>query len=120
MNAPIVRNRFSIHAEHPAYAGQIMRSTLRGANSGIIEHAALLTSELVAEAMLQRGANPELFIDTVHDRVHVEIRDFDIVSEDVDPTTLRESLLLMMNSLAASWGMEPRDGCRVVWFNVSF
>jgi hypothetical protein len=120
VDMPIVRNRFSIHAEHPEYASKIMRSTLSGANGNVVEDAAHLTSELVAEAMLHRCANPELYVDTMEDHIHVEVRDFDMISEDVDRVKLRASLLLMMNALTASWGVKPRDNCGVVWFDLSF
>jgi hypothetical protein len=120
VDLPSVRNRFTIHAEHPAYAGQILRSTLSGAKGEVVEDAALLASELVADAMLYRDANPELLIDTTKDRVHVEVRDFDEPLPDVDWVKLRPPVLLMMNSLAASWGMEPRGDYRVVWFDLSF
>jgi hypothetical protein len=119
-DVPIVRNRFTIHAEHPDYARKIMRSTLSGAKSEVVEDAALLTSEVVADAMLHREVNPELLIDTTKDRIHVEVRDFDKPREDVDRMELRAPVLLMMNSLAASWGVEPRGDYGVVWFDVPF
>ena len=119
LDAPIVRNRFSIHAEHPAYAGTIMRSTLRGANSNVVENGALLTSELVAEAMLHLAADPELFIDTMEGHIRVEVRGFDRPCEDVDRVRLRECVLLMMNALASSWGIESRGDSQIVWFELS-
>ncbi len=119
VDVPIVRNRFTIHAEHPAYAGKIMRSTLRGANSHVVETGALLTSELVGEAMLHSAADPELFIDTMEDHIRVEVRGFDKPCGDVDRVGMRECVLLMMNALASSWGIESRGDFRIVWFDLS-
>jgi hypothetical protein len=120
VGVPNVRNRFTIHAEDPTYARKIMRSTLSGAKSGVVEDAALLTSELVAHAMMDPGANPQLFIDTMQEHMHVEVRGFDITSRNVDQVRLRGWLLVMMNALAYSWGIESRSDCQVVWFDLSF
>jgi hypothetical protein len=116
---PSIRNCFTIHAEHPDYAGKIMRSTLSGAKSELVEDAALLTSELVADVMLHPEANPELLIDTTRDPVHVEVRDFDVTPPDVDQVKLQAPVLRMMNSLTVSWGTEPRGDYRVVWFDLA-
>jgi hypothetical protein len=97
-----------------------MRSTLSGAKSGVVEDAALLTSELVADAMLHPGSDPQLSIDTMENRIRVEVLDFDLTSRDIDRVRLRGWVLLMMNALATSWGIESRSDCRVVWFDLSF
>jgi len=112
--------RFTIHAGHPAYARKIMRSTLSGTDSDVVEDAALLTSELVAGAMMRPGADPQLFIDARDGHIYVEVRDSDITSRDVDRVRLSEWVLLIMNALASSWGIESRGDDRVVWFDLSF
>ena len=112
--------RFTIHAEHPAYARKIMRSTLSGTDDDVVEDAALLTSELVADAMIRPDADPQLFIDARNGHIYVEVRDSGFASRHVDRVRLREWVLLMMNALASSWGIESRSDGRVVWFDLSF
>ena len=118
VDVPIARNRFTIHAEHPAYARKIIRSTLSGANGDAVEVAVLLTSELVAEVMTHPGANPQLLIDTMEEHLHVEVRDFDKHSQNVDRLALRGWMLFIMKALASSWGIESRGEYQVVWFEL--
>jgi hypothetical protein len=101
----VLGNRFTIHAEHPAYARKIMRSTLSGADSDVVEDAALLTSELVADAMMRPDADPQLFIDTRDGHICVEVRDSGFKSQCVDRVRLREWVLLLMN--APGWPRSP-------------
>lgn len=116
-------NRFTIRVEDAAYARRIVRSTLRGAPSDAVETAALLTSELVANAMLFAHADPELFLDTREGHIYVEVRD-----ADADPalTQCHEEWmprgwgLDMINSLATSWGNESRADGDTVWFDLTF
>jgi hypothetical protein len=112
--------RFTIHAEHPAYARKIMRSTLSGSDDDVVEDAALLTSELVADAMMRPDTDPQLLIDTRDGHIYVEVCDSGFTSQHVERVRLSEWVLLMMNALASSWGIESRSDGRVVWFDLSF
>jgi len=111
-------SRFTIHAEHPAYAGKIIRSALRGAESDVVEDAVLLTSELVAHAMLHSGADPQLFVDTRQGHIYVEVRDAEVTPPQVDRVGLQGWVLLIVNALACSWGTESRRDGRVIWFDL--
>jgi anti-sigma regulatory factor (Ser/Thr protein kinase) len=117
-------SRFTIRAEHPAYAGQIVRSTLIGVHDEAAEVAALLTSELVTKAMVHAQAEPQLFVDTRQGYIYVEVRD-----PHADPTSPRRAVepwvphgrgMTMMNALATSWGVESRDDCDAIWFDLEF
>jgi hypothetical protein len=119
VEAPIFDSQFTIHAEHPAYARKIIRATLSGAHSDVVEDAALLTSELVADAMMRPDADPELFINAGDGHIYVEVRASDFTSQHRDRVRLSEWVLLIMNALASSWGIESRGGGRVVWFDLS-
>ncbi len=110
--------RFTIHAEHPAYAGQIIRSTLNGAHGDVVDDAALLTSELVAHAMMHSGAEPQLFIDTREGHIYVEVRDAEVKPRQLDRVRLHGWVLLILNALACSWGAESRSDGRVIWFDL--
>lgn len=116
-------SRFTIRAEHPAYARRIVRAALADADSDAMETAALLTSELVTNAMVLAHADPELFLDTRHGHIHVEVRD-----TDTDPIRYpscakwapRGWMLDLINALATSWGSESRGDYRAIWFDLNF
>jgi hypothetical protein len=117
--APVLDSRFTIHAEHPAYAAKIIRSILTGADRDVVEDAALLTSELVAQAMLHAGTDPQLFVDTREGHLYVEVRDADAGTRPLDRVRLHGWALLLLHALARSWGAESRSDGRVVWFDLS-
>ncbi len=116
-------SRFTIRAEGAAYARRIVRSTLSGAPSDTVETAALLTSELVTNAMVFANADPQLFLDTREGHIYVEVRDahttpaFEPSCEEWTP---RGWGLDMINALATSWGNESRGDCEAVWFDLTF
>lgn len=116
-------SRFTIRAEDAAYARKIVRSALNGAPPDAVETAALLTSELVTNAMVFANANPELFLDTREGHVYVEVRDADgdpALHQCVEEWTPRGWGLDMINALATSWGNESRAECDAVWFDLRF
>jgi hypothetical protein len=118
-----VGSRFTIRAEGAAYARRIVRSALSGAPSDAVETAALLTSELVTNAMVFAHADPELFLDTREGHIYVEVRhaDGDLThgrcGEEWAP---RGWGLDILNGLATSWGNEWRADCDAVWFDLTF
>jgi hypothetical protein len=119
-----VGSRFTIHAEDPAYARQIVRSTLRGANSDAVETAALLTSELVTDAMVHSITDPQLFLDAREGHVYVEVRDSDarvaLTPLHIEPWGPHGWALDMMNALASSWGIECLGEGKAIWFDLAF
>ena len=117
----LMGSRFTIRAEGAAYARQIVRSTLSGAPSDAVETAALLTSELVANAMVFADADPELFLDTREGHVYVEVRNADpALNRCCEEWTPRGWGLDMINALATSWGNEWRPDCDAVWFDLAW
>jgi hypothetical protein len=116
-------SRFTIRAEHPAYARRIVRSTLSGAHGDAVETAALLTSELVTNAMVLAKADPELFLDTREGHIYVEVRE-SVGHSELDPTHTEWTPtgwgLDMINALASSWGVESHDHGEMVWFDLTF
>jgi hypothetical protein len=119
-DVPIVGSRFTIRAEHPAYAGKIVRTTLRGANNEAVDRAALLTSELVADAMIDADADPQLFIDTREGHIYVEVRATDSLRRRVEPLRTRGWTLTLLDTAVSSWGIESRRDRRAVWFALNF
>jgi hypothetical protein len=118
-----VGSRFTIHAEDPAYARQIVRSALSGAPRDAVETAALLTSELVANAMVFAHVDPELFLDTREGHIYVEVRDAEAdpaLDQCCQEWAPRGWGLDMINALATSWGNEWRADCGAIWFDLTF
>jgi hypothetical protein len=116
-------SRFTIRAEDAAYARQIVRSALSGAPSDAVETAALLTSELVTNAMVFANADPELFLDTREGHIYVEVRDAaadPALNQCGEEWTPRGWGLDVINALATSWGNESRRDCDAVWFDLTF
>jgi hypothetical protein len=117
-------SRFTIRAEHPAYARQIVRSTLTGVEDDAVEAAALLTSELVTNAMVLAKADPQLFVDTRDGYIYVEVRDEHARATsaqlDCEPWQPQGWGMAMMDALATSWGIESGVGCDAIWFDLRF
>jgi len=114
--------RFTIRAENPAYARQIVRSTLRGVSSDAVETAALLTSELVTNSMVHAKTDPQLFLDAREGHVYVEVRAADgkPAPPDIEPWEPRGWGLDMINALASSWGIEALGNGKAIWFDLAF
>lgn len=86
------------------------------------EVAALLTNELVTNAVLHAGGDIELRIDRGQRRIRVEVRDGSSQpllqrSYGVDAQTGRG--LALVEALAAAWGVDMVTGDgKVVWFEI--
>jgi hypothetical protein len=109
-------NRFTIHAEHPAYAAKIVRSTLNGAKSEAVECVALLTLELVTDAMTDVESNPQLFVDVRAGCVYVEVRSTPSVDQDFKPLRLRQWTLAQLGAVTSCWGNDSQ----AVWFSLAW
>jgi GAF domain-containing protein/anti-sigma regulatory factor (Ser/Thr protein kinase) len=94
---------------------------LRDVPVEVSECAALLTSELVTNAVLH-AATP--FTVTVHlmaDRIRVDVADGSTVAPSLkdyatDAATGRG--LTLFNTLASDWGVQPVMGGKIVWFEI--
>ena len=117
-------SRFTIRAEHPAYARKIVRSTLTGASSQAVDTAALLTSVLVTNAMTRTEADPQLFLDAREGHIYVEVRDSVATPNGpplpVEPARPQGMGLAIVDALATSWGTESRGEGEAVWFDLKF
>ena len=111
---------FTIRAEGPSYAGKIVRSTLGDVNSEAADSAALLTSELVADVMIDVGADPQLFIDSREGYIYVEVRATDSMHRHVEQLRTRQRTSALLNAVASSWGVDSCDDGSAVWFALSF
>lgn len=79
--------------------------------------AALLTSELVANAVTHAGGACSLDATWVGSALRVEVQD---TSPELPVLGTREILsgLQLVDALARRWGMEPAPGGKVIWFEL--
>ena len=87
----------------------------------LLEDAVLLTSELVANAVLHARTDIEIRLDSTARRVRVQVHDGNsrlpvIATVPADATSGRG--LLLVRELASDWGIEPSPSGKAVWFEL--
>ncbi|HEY1828164.1 MAG TPA: SpoIIE family protein phosphatase, partial [Acidimicrobiales bacterium] len=83
--------------------------------------AALLTSELVTNAVLHAATPLCVTLHLMTDRIRVDVADGSAVIPSVkdygaDAATGRG--LTLFNTLSSNWGVQPADGGKIVWFEL--
>jgi len=94
---------------------------LRDLPSEVTGYAALLTSELVTNAVLHAATPMCVTLHILPDRIRVDVADgnpsFPALKEyGRDAATGRG--LTLFNSLASNWGVQAVDGGKIVWFEL--
>lgn len=84
--------------------------------------AALLTSELVTNAVLHAATPMSITLHTLSDRIRIDVADgnpaFPSIKEyGADAATGRG--LTLFNTLASNWGVQAVDGGKIVWFELA-
>jgi anti-sigma regulatory factor (Ser/Thr protein kinase) len=90
---------------------------------GVADEVALLTSELVTNAVLHAGTPIELVVEERPDAVRVEVRDTSDevpVRRQVSPDATYGRGLALVEAVARDWGVRqiPDDG-KAVWFELA-
>ena len=113
-------------ASSPALARKYIRDICNAANLGedVCEIAALLTSELVTNAVKYGGSRATLDATAPGGRLRVAIRDENpaLPVVGVHPTVTDEGGrgLQLVAALASEWGVErTTDGGKAVWFELT-
>jgi anti-sigma regulatory factor (Ser/Thr protein kinase) len=109
----------------PASAG-MARRFVEGVlvDAGLGGHAytaTLLTSELVANAVLHTNTPIEVVVRTAGDRARVEVHDGSRqlpVRKNYSTMSGTGRGLMLVERMAARWGAEPTDTGKVVWFEL--
>ena len=83
--------------------------------------AALLTSELVTNAVLHAATPMSITLHTLPDRIRIDVADGNPAFPSVkdygkDAATGRG--LTLFNTLASNWGVQAVDGGKIVWFEL--
>jgi hypothetical protein len=104
-------------------AREIIRRRLRDQPAESIEIAALLVSELVANALEHGAGTPTLALDVNGAELRGYVRDDDDATQDlaplsVAPTSERGRGLAIVDALSTQWGVEPRWNGKAVWFSL--
>jgi serine phosphatase RsbU (regulator of sigma subunit)/anti-sigma regulatory factor (Ser/Thr protein kinase) len=94
---------------------------LQDVPSEVTECAALLTSELVTNAVLHAGTPFTVTLHVMADRIRVDVADANPVVPSIkdyaaDAATGRG--LTLFNTLASDWGVQPVTGGKIVWFEL--
>jgi anti-sigma regulatory factor (Ser/Thr protein kinase) len=98
-----------------------VRRALAGFDAPTIEVAELLVSELVTNAVSHAHSAPVMRIDVTDDVVRVAVQDASpgpVEVEDAPHDAPHGRGLLLVDSLAASWGWAPIPEGKRVWFTL--
>jgi anti-sigma regulatory factor (Ser/Thr protein kinase) len=102
-------------------ARELVRSSLAGFDLTVIEVAELLVSELVTNAVAHAQSAPVMRIDVSGHAIKVAVQDDapgPVAVQDVADDAPGGRGLLLVDSLAASWGWAPTDAGKRVWFTL--
>ena len=88
----------------------------------LLDDVQLLVSELVTNAVVHAGSDVEVAVRLLSDAVRIEVVDREPMY-DLEPTVPRRDAesgrgLLLVETLASAWGVEPIEGGKAVWFEV--
>jgi anti-sigma regulatory factor (Ser/Thr protein kinase) len=105
----------------PSAARRWLADQLVGYPESMVADAALLVSEVVTNAVLHAGTTIEI---AVHARegVRVEVADGSTVVPNAKGYVAEASTgrgLMLLEAMAAAWGVEVRPSSKVVWFDVA-
>jgi anti-sigma regulatory factor (Ser/Thr protein kinase) len=110
------------HSSSPRRARQFVDEVLhRWQRDGAIDRLALIASELVTNAVRHARTEITIELSTEEGAVHLEVFDRgggQPVFLDSDPEQPGGLGLPIVEALASSWGMRPRDGGKGVWAEV--
>ncbi len=97
----------------PASAREFLRAALSDCDEHILEVLAVLTSELVTNAVLQAATTIRMEVRRSGGRIRVEVSDRSTEQPVLRAPTTEEGAgrgLLIVSALAESWGVDSVDG----------
>lgn len=93
--------------------------TSGGVSSELVDTAELLVSELTSNVVKHTGGRPTLRVVRDHDVIRIEVGDpqpgMVPVERDVDTDAVAGRGLLLVSTLATSWGYERNGDRKVTW-----
>jgi anti-sigma regulatory factor (Ser/Thr protein kinase) len=88
---------------------------------GPIDAIVLMISELLTNALRHGSPPATISVNTDHHRVRVAVSDRSPAPPQVmpmEPTRVGGNGMRIIDSLASTWGFEPVEGGKAVWFEV--
>lgn len=120
---PEASRTFAVALSSPGRARAFVAATLTtwGARDELHDDAALVVTELAANAIKHARSGFTVSLDRVEDGIRITVGDADPApparrSPDVRATSGRG--LLLIDAVAASWGSTPADGGKLVWARI--
>lgn len=92
-----------------------------GQTEQLVDTAELLVSELVSNALLHAHSSVEVVLRYAEDTTRVEVSDTsgrDVVRRRHSLSATTGRGLMLVDQLAAAWGVTRRRGGKIVWFEV--
>ena len=83
---------------------------------------ALVTSELVTNAVMHAVGDVVISVDLTFDRVRIEVSDHSLaqpVTRDIDTASSGGWGMHIVDRLATQWGLDPRPDGKTVWCEVA-
>ena len=108
--------------QSPWRARRFVAETLGDATPTVADVVSLLVSEIVTNAVLHARTEVHVSIDLDRDTVRVEVADECVAGPAVRHVTRQAATgrgMKLVEQLADRWGTEPRDGGKVVWFELA-
>ena len=115
------RRSFDCRPESVTAARRFVRDTLGGEEDTILDAAELMASELTSNCVRHAGTAFEVGV-SVGDEIRVEVADAGggrprPLSPGPEEPSGRG--LMIVEAMAASWGVEPAERGKTVWFTLS-
>lgn len=109
-------------ATSPRRARRFVAEALHDWNcADALDTVALLTSELVTNAVVHAKSRPQIVVQATEDQLRVEVHDQEITSpvrRTPEANGPGGRGLVLLDELATDWGVEPRPGGKAVWFTI--
>lgn len=105
----------------PAHARREVTAMCHDLHRDVTTIATLLTSELVTNALLHGSGEIEMKVDRTPGQLRVEVQDeSDVqpVRQSTDVESTRGRGLLLLETLANSWGVRKNKPGKCVWFTL--
>jgi anti-sigma regulatory factor (Ser/Thr protein kinase) len=113
--------RFDADPASVSQARSFVREALTGLDRDLVDDGILLVSEVAANVVEHARTSYEVNITVDADRVRVDVCDRSAIvpaTSTVAVDAERGRGLVLVQSLATSWGVEERDDGKCVWFEL--
>jgi DNA-binding NarL/FixJ family response regulator len=108
-------------AAAPGQARHFVRGLLGDTDASVLSTVELLVTELVTNAIVHASSTPTVDVFVAADNVRVAVRDDDPSMprpRRPDPNKAGGRGMVLLDELATTWGADPDDDGKVVWFEI--